>query len=77
LKLTKEQVADWMKQWKVESYKLEDAAHVGKIYSVDEKEAARGDKLLTQSDPLPQTMYRLKNKSDGPVILDVPLKISK
>lgn len=77
LKLSNEQVARWTKQSKVTSYKLEDAAHEGKIYSVEEKEAARGGRLLTKDDPLPQTMYRVKSKPGDPVMLDVRLKISQ
>jgi hypothetical protein len=77
IKLTDAQVAGWEKQWKAKSYKLEDVAHEGKPYTVTEKLAARGEKLLNDKDPLPQTMYRVDCQPDSPVMLDVQLKIAK
>jgi hypothetical protein len=77
LKVSEEQLARWDKQWKAKSYKLEDAAKEGKVYTVAEKEAARGGKLLTKDDPLPQTMYRVDCKAGDAVMLEVPLKIVK
>src|SRR5690242_7708755 len=62
-KLGEEQVVHWQNQWKAKSYKLEDAAHEGKVYTLTEKDAARGGKLLTKDDPLPQTMYRVDCKA--------------
>lgn len=76
-RLSAEQVSRWEKQWKASSYKLEDAAHEGKVYTVAEKEAARAGRLLTKDDPLPQTMYRVDCKAGDPVMLDVRLKIAK
>ena len=76
-KLTNQQVAAWEKQWKAKSYKLEDAAHEGKVYTVKEKLAARGDILLSKQDPLPQTMYRVDGKKGDPVMLDLQLRIAK
>ncbi len=77
IKLTDAQVASWEKQWKAKSYKLEDVAHEGKPYTVTEKLAARGEKRLTDQDPLPQTMYRVDCQPNSPVMLDVQLKITK
>jgi len=76
-KLSDQLVARWEKQWKTKSYKLEDAAHEGKVYTVTEKAAARGEKLLTRQDPLPQTIYRLDCRTGDAVMLDVQLKIAK
>ena len=77
IKLTDMQVAGWEKQWKAKSYKLEDVAREGKPYTVTEKLAARGDKLLNDRDPLPQTIYRVDCQPNSPVMLDVQLKIAK
>ena len=77
VKLTDTQVDGWEKQWKAKSYKLEDVAREGKPYTVTEKLAARGDKLLNDKDPLPQTMYRVDCQPNSPVMLDVQLKIAK
>jgi hypothetical protein len=76
-KLSEEQVAVWEKQWRAKSYNLEDVAHEGKPYTVTEKMAARGGKVLSSDDPLPQTMYRVDSKAGQPVLLDVPLKIAQ
>lgn len=77
MKLSDQQVARWEQQWKAKSYKLEDAASEGKVYTVTEKQAARGEKLLTNQDPLPQTMYRVDSKTGSPMMLDVQLRIAK
>ena len=77
LKVGEDQFARWEKQWKAKSYKLEDAAHEGKVYTVAEKEAARGGRLLTKDDPLPQTMYHVDCKAGDTVMLEVPLRIAK
>jgi hypothetical protein len=77
VKVSEDQFARWEKQWKAQSRKLEDAAQEGKVYTVAEKEAARGGKLLTKDDPLPQTMYYVDCKAGEVVMLDVPLKIAK
>ena len=77
LKLSAEQVAVWEKQWKAKSERLEDAASVGKVYTVAEKSAARGESLLTKDDPLPQTMYHVDCKPGAAVLIDVPLKIGR
>ena len=76
LQLSEAQVARWEKQWKFKSTKLEDAVHAGKVYTVAEKNAARGGDLLTQDDPLPQTMSHVDCKAGDTVMLDVPLKIT-
>ena len=77
LKVDEDQLARWAKQWKAQSHKLEDAAQEGKVYTVAEKEAARGGKLLTRDDPLPQTMYYVDSKAGDVVMLEVPLRIAK
>ncbi len=76
-KLANLQVAAWEKQWRTKSFKLEDAVREGKVYTITEKLAARGEKLLSRKDPLPQTMYRVDCKAGDPVMLDVQLRIAK
>jgi hypothetical protein len=77
LKLGEEQLARWEKQWKVKASRLEDAAREGTVYTAAEKNAARGDSLLTRDDPLPQTMYHLDTRPGDPLMLDLALKIAK
>jgi hypothetical protein len=76
-KLKEEEVARWQRQWRAKSYKLEDAAQQGKVYTVAEKQAARGERFLTSDDPLPQTMYHLDCKAGSPALLELPLRIAK
>ncbi len=77
LQLTDAQVASWEKQWQAKTLKLEAMGQEGKAYTVEEKQAGGGGKLLTGSDPVPQTMYQVENRPGEPVLLQVPLRIAK
>ena len=56
---------------------LEAYGQAGKPYTLAEKIAGNGDKMLTQDDPLPQTMYRVDAKPGEPLMIELPLQISK
>ena len=75
--LSDTQVAAWEKQWQAKTLKLEAKGQEGKAYTVAEKQAASGGKLLTGTDPVPQTMYQVENKAGEPILLQVPLRIMK
>jgi hypothetical protein len=77
LVLSKEQVAQWEKQWKAEAYRLEAVDLVGKPTTLAEKEAGSDGKMLTQNDPLPQTMYHCEAAPGNPLLVELPLQISK
>jgi len=77
LRLSAEQVATWKKQSKTASYRLEASAQAGKPYTVAEKMAGSGGKILTQDDPLPETLYYVPAKPGEPLTVELPLRISK
>jgi hypothetical protein len=75
IKLTENQMAEWEKQSKTKAYRLEAAGQAGKVLTVAEQAASRGG-VLTQDDPLPQTMYRVDSKPGDTIMLQLPLKIT-
>jgi hypothetical protein len=75
VKLREEQMAEWEKQSKTKAYRLEALGGAGKVLTVAEQEASRGG-VLTQADPLPQTMYRVDAKPGDTIMLRLPLKIT-
>lgn len=77
LVLTDAQVASWKKEWKSTSTRLEAAGTAGAAYTLTEKIAGSGHKVLTQDDPLPQTMYHLDAKPGQPLLVELPLQVSK
>jgi hypothetical protein len=76
VKVPAEKLAEWEKQWggQAEQFELEGGA--GRPYTKQEKAAgADGSRMLTQTDPLPQTILRLNRKPDTPLLVKVLLKI--
>jgi hypothetical protein len=76
-RLSAEQVVAWKKQSKTASYRLEAPEQAGKPYTYAEKMAGSADKILTQDDPLPQTLYHVSAKPGDPLMVELPLQISK
>jgi len=69
-------LAQWEKEWggQAEQFELEGGA--GLAYSNAEKSAGGdGSRMLTQSDPLPQTILRMNAKSGSPVLVKVLLRM--
>jgi hypothetical protein len=77
LRLTDAQVTSWEKQWNAKVYKLEAKGLEGNAYTNAEKEAGSGAKLLTGTDPVPQTMFRIESRPGDPVLLQLPLRTVK
>jgi len=76
--LSKEQVQEWEKKWSAPTKRLELAGGAGRPYTRAEREAAESQtRLLTQEDPLPQTMYQVASKPEDALLVAVPLKIKK
>lgn len=76
LLLSKEQVQEWEKKWSAPTKQLELAGGAGRPYTRAEKEAGESqERLLTQEDPLPQTLYRVASKPEEPVMVAVPLSL--
>ena len=74
--LTDEQVSNWERQWgkaKIRTFELNGGA--GKAWTQAEQQAASdGTRLLTQEDPLPQTVYRVAAGASDPLMVKVRLK---
>jgi hypothetical protein len=76
LKLDPAQVAQWESQWGGPTERREARGGAGKGWTVEEKGAGEGKRILRQDDPLPQTIYLVKVKPSGPVAVTVPLRIA-
>ena len=78
-KVAPEKVVEWEKEWggRIEQFELEGGA--GLPYTATEKAAASADKarMLTQGDPLPQTILRMKAKPGSPVVARINLRIAE
>ena len=69
------QIARWESQWggKVQTFEL--AGGAGKRWTdVEQRAGADADRLLTQADPPPQTVYRVEATSDAAVLVKVRLR---
>lgn len=76
LRLSSEQVQAWETKWGSAAERLELVGGEGKPYSKTERAAgANGSRLLTQSDPLPQSIMRVSSQVGDPFLVQVPLKI--
>jgi hypothetical protein len=74
LQLSKEQVAEWERMWTAPVERIEQVGGSGKAWTKAEKEAGADEKrLLTQDEPLPQTIYRVITKSADSLLVTVPL----
>jgi hypothetical protein len=79
LELSPEQAGKWESQWgggKVQTFELTGGG--GKSWTAAEQRAgADAERLLTQADPPPQTIYRVEAASDAPVVVTVRLRYGK
>ena len=77
LKLTNEQFAQWEQKWKAPAQRVELANHAGKAYSKTEMTAgANKTILLGPADLPPQTIFRLRGKTTGAIMVTLPLLYS-
>jgi hypothetical protein len=77
LKIEEARLAAWEREWRTKSSHLEAPAQEGKAYTAAEKEAGKGQKLLTQNDPTPQTMYEVDAKQGEAAMVQLRLKIAQ
>jgi hypothetical protein len=75
LKLPKEQVSSYEKRWGAAVDNIELVDGPGTPMTAAEKKAAQGKQLLTRSDPMPQSIYRVRSKPGEPLLLSVFLRI--
>jgi hypothetical protein len=69
-------VAQWERQWGGPTEWRESRGDVGKQWTEAEQEADKSERKLVQSDPLPQTIYRIRAKPGGRVLVTIPLRIA-
>lgn len=71
-------VEKWERDWVGESEKPREASRLaGQECTAEEKASAiEPQRLLTQGDPLPQTIFRVNDKSAGPLLIVVPLRVN-
>ena len=78
LQLSNAEVEKWEKLWGTQVEQLELEGGAGQFYTRSEQTAAANKKnRLTQADPLPQTLFRVAAKPGKPLLVKLPLKISK
>ncbi len=68
--VTRDKVEKWLEDWggKVDIYDAADG--IGIAYTQEESEAANSNsRALTQEEPLPQTIYKIKVRADLPFIV--------
>jgi len=78
VKVASDKLALWEKDWggRAEQFELEGGA--GLPYTKAEKSAGGdGSRMLTQGDPLPQTILRLNTRPGSPVIVKVELRLAR
>jgi hypothetical protein len=78
VKVAPDKVAKWEKDWggRVEQFELEGGS--GLPYTKAEKSAGGdGSRMLTQGDPLPQTILRLNGTPGAPVLVKIVLRLSQ
>jgi hypothetical protein len=75
LKLPKEQVSSYEKRWAAAVDNIELVGGPGTPMTAAEKKAAEGRRLLTRSDPMPQSIYRVRSKPGEPLLLSFFLRI--
>jgi hypothetical protein len=78
IKLPAELLAEWERQWggKAELFELEGGA--GRPYTTEEKAAGtNGARILTQTDPLPQTVLRVSAKPGNALLVKVVIGMGK
>jgi hypothetical protein len=78
LPLANERVQRWEKQWGAQSETLDLAGGAGKTWTKAEQEAgASAARYLLQSDPEPQTVYRVAVKPGAPLLVKIGLRYGR
>ena len=77
LKLSREQVYRWERQWGTQSERYEMIGGAGERRTREEKAAAeKGGPPLTAGAPLPQTVFRVSKRAGEPLLINVPLLVA-
>jgi hypothetical protein len=76
-KLERAVVDTWQRQWGADAERFEMVGGAGASYGKGDREAGVEGRLLTQEDPLPQTLLRVAANSSQPLMVDIALRISR
>ena len=78
VRISAEQLAVWDKQWGGTSEQFELEGGAGRQYTKQEKAAgADGTRMLTQTDPLPQTILRVNAKPGNALLVKIVIGMAK
>jgi hypothetical protein len=69
-------VAQWERVCGGQTERRESRGGDGKQWTKEEQEADEGTRKLVQSDPLPQTIYRVRTKRGACALVPIPLRIA-
>ena len=73
--LQPDQMNQWLNQWKTKIAKFEMVGGAGKTMTAAEQTAAKFESaLMSQGDPVPQTIYQLIVKPEDPLLIVLPLR---
>lgn len=75
LKLSRGQLESYERRWGAAVDNIELVGGTGVPMTGAEKSAAVGKRLLTRSDPMPQSIYRVRSKPGAPLLLSLFLRI--
>jgi len=77
IKLPRDKVESWEKQWGARTTKFELEGGAGLPMTEKEQAARNNAQELTQDDPAPQTVYRMAIKTSDSIVLSVPLRFRR
>ena len=78
IRLAPDQFSTWEKKWGGQTERYEMAGGAGQLWTKEEQSAGvNGGPSLTENSPLPQTIYRVWKKPGEPILITVPLVLSK
>lgn len=76
--LSQNQFDQWLNEWKARTEKFEMEGGIGQTLTQSEKVAANlNSPLLSQADPVPQTVYQLRTKPEQPLLIPLLLRFTK
>ena len=76
--LSQKQFDQWLNEWKAKIEKFEMEGGIGQTLTQSEKVAANlNAPLLSQADPVPQTVYQLTAKPEQPLLIALPLRFTR
>jgi hypothetical protein len=65
----------WESKYLKQPILFEQQGTAGKTYTIAERDAGSGKRQLTQGDPYPQTVYRVKMSPKEPVMINIDLTV--